>query len=154
MFNRFSTKFCSLIVLGAVLVGAVPAHISARQVGDLQCNIDRVKVTGSVFQALQTTRSLTQQLQNDAAGTALLTTINQGLLGAEDGIADLVTALFAGQTAPESAVDQVGGGLTLAFDAASNITSADPAVTDSVNKLKNELLQASFAGDNVLDECH
>lgn len=34
------------------------------------------------------------------------------------------------------------------------VGSTDQAVSDNVTKLKDELLEASFAGDSVVDECH
>lgn len=108
----------------------------------MQCNIDRVKTVGSVIQAGRVARNLTQQLascvpkilphqiftdsdsfSSDPAGSALMSTVNGGLIEAEDGIADIVGAIFNNEKAPADARDRVGDGLTVAFDAASNITS-------------------------------
>ena len=78
-------RFASIVALTALLVGAgdfqysssvtaslyslirmfcqsVPAHLAARQTGDLQCNINRVNFLGLTFQALVVARNLTQQL--------------------------------------------------------------------------------------------
>ncbi|TCD66098.1 hypothetical protein EIP91_001750 [Steccherinum ochraceum] len=154
MFAQFSASFCAVVALGAIVASADPPQLSARQVGDLQCNIDRVKTVGSVIQALVTTRNLTQQLSSDSVNSAHVADITGGLNKAEDGIAVIVAAIFAGQKAPNEARTEVGDGLSTAFDAASNITSTDPDVVANVNQLKTELQEASFAGDNVVDECH
>ncbi|TCD66096.1 hypothetical protein EIP91_001748 [Steccherinum ochraceum] len=156
MFTRFAALFVYVLVfIGATLVGAAPMHQHvARQIGDLQCNIDRLKIVGDIFQASQTTKTLTNQLASDPANAALVSTVSKGLSDASAGIGDIATALFTGQQAPAASRTQVEDGLNSAFTAADSITSTNAAVTDNVNKLKNELQAAGQAGDGVLTNCN
>ena len=55
-------SFIDLDVDGFTFVQTAPSHLAARHVGDLQCNIARVNISGSVFQALVTAKNLTTQL--------------------------------------------------------------------------------------------
>jgi len=152
MFARITAVFfCALVFLGAILVDAAP--LAARQIGDLQCNIDRLKIVGDIVSATSTAKTLTSQLASDTNGSALIATVTQGLNDASSGIGQIATALFTGQTAPAASRDQVEQGLTNAVNAANSITSTDAKVTSNVNKLKSELQAAVQAGDGVLSNC-
>jgi len=154
MLTPFATVATLISVLGATLVGAAPSRHVARQMGDLACNIARVKIVGGVLQAAQTARNLTQELASDPVGCVLIANVTTGIIEAEDAIAQIVGAIVNNAAAPPAARDQVGDGLNLAFEAAGNITSTDPAVIDNVNTLKNQLLFAGQAGDEVVQDCN
>ncbi|KAH8102137.1 hypothetical protein BXZ70DRAFT_55192 [Cristinia sonorae] len=153
MFFKSSAVFGSLILSSASLAGAAPARLNARQSGDLDCNIARVKVVGNVLEAARTARNLTQDLACDQTATALLANVTTNIIQTEDAIADIVLAVFNNQTAPSDSRQKVADGLTFAFEAASNITSPSTNVMDKVNQLKNELLLAGSAGNDVLTQC-
>lgn len=76
-----------------------------------------------------------------------------GIDSAQDGIGQIVNALSAGQQAPPSDRQQVADGLNCAFTALANITSADPAVTQNLSKVQQELKDTGTAGDGVLADC-
>ncbi|KAH8102143.1 hypothetical protein BXZ70DRAFT_55412 [Cristinia sonorae] len=156
MFARLATIFTTLVLLGAALVGAAPTDMHmhyARQIGNLQCNLDRLKIVGDIFAASQTTKTLTKQLSADANGSSLISTVNDGLNQASSGIGEIAVALFTGQKAPAASRDQVESGLNSAFTAVNSITSENAAVTNNVNKLKTQLQAAGSAGDGVLANC-
>ncbi|THH27424.1 hypothetical protein EUX98_g6755 [Antrodiella citrinella] len=155
MFSRAFFVLCSVVVLGATLASAAPqaqAHI-VRQTGDLECNINRVRILGEIFLVGQTARNLTQELASDHQGSILIGVVNKALVSTEDGLADIASALFNQQPSPAAAITQVGNGISDMFDAASNITSTNAAVKENVNTLKGQLQEASFAGDKVEETC-
>lgn len=122
---------------------SAPVHqLASRQIGNLQCNIDRLKIVGDIFTATQTTNSLSKQLvayvfplspslssililtsRRDTTGASQISTVSDGLNQASAGITQIATALFTGQAAPAAARDQVEQGLNSAFEAASSIVS-------------------------------
>ncbi|TCD63659.1 hypothetical protein EIP91_005139 [Steccherinum ochraceum] len=154
MLSRVGTTFFALLALTATVVGAAPSHLSARQVGGLQCNIDRVQIAGSIFQALITTKNLTEELSSDPVGSAAMTNVTAGLYEVIEGFAAIATAIFTGSKAPSDARDQVGEGVVTAFTAANQINSTDPAVVANVAQLKDELIAANTAGDDVVQDCN
>ncbi|THH26519.1 hypothetical protein EUX98_g7667 [Antrodiella citrinella] len=154
MFTPFGCIFL-LFALAATLAGAAPSRLFARQTGDLQCNIARVKIVGSILQAAQTARNLTQELSCGCGNSSsLIANVTSGIITAEDAVAEIVGAIFTGQAAPASARTQVGDGLTLALESAGNITSTDPAVTSNLATLTSQLIAAGQAGDDVLQDCN
>lgn len=60
---------------------------------------------------------------SDSAVTSATTAAQSGLSSAGDGIKTIAAALISGQTAPASARDQVGAGLTAAGTALNGINS-------------------------------
>ena len=117
-----------------------------RQIGNLQCNIDRLstvtnlaKTTTAVqnlasagarsdlphFKLLHLTEVLTRPFCSfsDPAVSAAASSAMTGLQSAQQGIQTIATALLSGQTAPADARTQVGDGLTAAGSALGNVTS-------------------------------
>lgn len=66
---------------------------------------------------------LTRPLHSDKAGSELIATVTKGLNEVEDAVVVLFGDIAAGKPADQNAETQVGDGLTLAFNAAGNITS-------------------------------
>ncbi|KAJ7235303.1 hypothetical protein B0H12DRAFT_1027479, partial [Mycena haematopus] len=95
------------------------APMHRRQTGDLDCNLARLKIISDVA----TTQNLISQINATDLSTASAVAVAQtGLQSVNSAIQEILTALFAGQTAPTNFRDQVTAGLNLANSALSNIT--------------------------------
>lgn len=127
--------------------------LSRRQIGDLQCNLDRLAVIASVGQTISNIQQIASVGSSDPAVTNATTTALNGLSSAESGIQTILEAIFAGQKAPADARDQVGDGLTVAQNALDSINSTDPAVTSAVSTAESSLHDAEVAADDVVDNC-
>ncbi|KAI0786988.1 hypothetical protein C8Q75DRAFT_808064 [Abortiporus biennis] len=124
-----------------------------RQIGNLQCNIDRLKIVADLAGAKSTAQTLTQQLASDAAGSQSISTVSDGISSAQSAIGQIAAALLTGQQAPAAARDQVAAGLTQATQALANITSTDAAVTQNLSKIQGQLSKAADAGNGVVTNC-
>ncbi|KAK7681511.1 hypothetical protein QCA50_015243 [Cerrena zonata] len=139
------------VALSAVFVHAAP--LGKRQVGDQQCNIDRLKIVTDLIQAQNTTKTLTIQLGTDPAGIKSIGAVSDGLDNAQSAIIDIVNALVSGQQAPASARQQVADGLNAAATALASINSTDTRITSNLGQLQTQLTAAGQAGDAVLADC-
>jgi len=92
-----------------------------RQIGDLQCNIARLKTVGALTKAQKAVSALTAQANGTADATNIATAASS-LASAQDGIKTIAGALLTGKTAPASARTQVGDGLENALSALGNVT--------------------------------
>ncbi|KAH7106870.1 hypothetical protein BKA62DRAFT_685333 [Auriculariales sp. MPI-PUGE-AT-0066] len=152
---RFSltTIVFSLATVFAGVQAAPVGHLESRQLGNLTCNIARLRIVA----ALARTTSGTEKLQGLTAGDdAALASVDDaltGLQGAAGGIRTIAGALISGETAPADARDQVGSGLTQAKAAFSSITSTDPDVTTQVAAVQKNLDSAIAAGEDVVANC-
>ncbi|KAI0643803.1 hypothetical protein C8Q79DRAFT_915070 [Trametes meyenii] len=149
--------FALIIAFSSLLAGsqisAAPAYsIAARQVGDLQCNLDRLSIVADLAAMQGTLKSLaTKAADPDAAsGVQAAQTAVSGAGGA---IGVIAKALFSGQTAPADARDQVQGNLTAAHDALTGISSSDADTTAGVNKALTQLGLAAQSGEGVVKNC-
>ncbi|KAL4251058.1 hypothetical protein ABKN59_006219 [Abortiporus biennis] len=124
-----------------------------RQIGNLQCNIDRLKIVADLAGAKSTAQTLTQQLASDAAGSQSISTVSDGISSAQSAIGQIAAALLTGQQAPAAARDQVAAGLTQATQALANITSTDATVTQNLSKIQGQLSKAADAGNGVVTNC-
>ncbi|KAJ7735123.1 hypothetical protein DFH07DRAFT_928211 [Mycena maculata] len=140
-----------LTVLFALLVAsvAVAAPVEKRQIGDLTCNIDRLKIVST----LAGTTSAVGKIQGTDPTTATQVAAAQaGLSSASDGIKTIAAALFTGQTAPASARTQVQTGLLAAQSALGNIT--DPTATAAAATAQSSLAAAIQDGQGVVANCN
>ncbi|KAK7678074.1 hypothetical protein QCA50_013479 [Cerrena zonata] len=143
--------FVLFVALSAVFVQAAP--LATRQIGNLQCNLDRIKIVSDLAQAKKTTQTLTTQLGSDPAGSQGISAVSDGLSNAQAGIATIAKSLFTGQAAPADARQQVADGLTAAGTALASINSTDPTVTSNLDKLQTQLTSAGTAGEGVVSNC-
>ncbi|KAJ6615518.1 hypothetical protein B0H10DRAFT_1801369 [Mycena sp. CBHHK59/15] len=127
---------------------AAPLH--QRQVGDLQCNVDRFKIvsslaaTGKAVKAIDTT---------DPATASAVTAAQAGLTSAGDGIKTIALSLVTGQAAPADARTQVGAGLTAAKTALAGITECVPAAAATVAAAQTQLATTIQDGGDVVADC-
>ncbi|KAL5514720.1 hypothetical protein ACEPAG_2036 [Sanghuangporus baumii] len=159
MFSRLS--FVSLLAVPVVLcffaqsAFAAPTggELVSRQVGDLQCNLDRLAIVAALAQTKSDVNALASAGASDPSVTSATTQADSGLTDAQNGITTIAEALIQGQTAPASARDQVGQGLTTIQTALDGINSTDPNVTSALSKAKSELAKAVTAGQGVVSNC-
>ncbi|TCD66103.1 hypothetical protein EIP91_001755 [Steccherinum ochraceum] len=181
MFMHLFTAFFPLVALLATLVGAAPTiHFARQSVAEaiagnsssssnvtapsnvtptsddtaLLCNTARFQVVGSVLQAAQTARNLTAELASDSTGSALIANVTQSLISSQDALATIATAVFNNDSVSSNITDTFGSSLSLAFDVASNITSNDTAVIANLAQLKDEILFAGTASNQVVQNCN
>ncbi|KAL5497882.1 hypothetical protein ACEPAH_2813 [Sanghuangporus vaninii] len=159
MFSRLS--FVSLLAVPVVLgffaqsAFAAPTNgeLVSRQVGDLQCNLDRLAIVTALSQTKNDVDDLASAGASDPSVTSATTQADSGLTDAKNGIVTIAEALIQGQTAPASARDQVGQGLTTIQTALDSINSTDPNVTSALSKAKSDLSKAVSAGQGVVSNC-
>ncbi|KAI0043055.1 hypothetical protein FA95DRAFT_1682151 [Auriscalpium vulgare] len=151
----FTISLKSLIVttvLASLAVVVNTAPLSRRQLGSVQCNIDRLKIVVGLQETSDAVNKLAWQVV-DTAAAANVTTAQTGIHGAQLAIDGIANAVFANQTAPPELRDQVGGNFTIAADALTSINATDPALNATVTNALNLLSQASDAGNAVVQDC-
>ncbi|KAF8212607.1 hypothetical protein K438DRAFT_1662168 [Mycena galopus ATCC 62051] len=127
---------------------AVGAPLGVRQVGDLQCNEDRLATVSGLA---ATTAAVKKIDTTDPTTASAVTAAQAGLQSASQGIAGIAKALVAGQTAPAADRTQVGAGLTAAQTALTGIN--DPAASDAVTTALGKLSDTITAGQGVATNC-
>ncbi|KAI0672375.1 hypothetical protein C8Q78DRAFT_1026637 [Trametes maxima] len=150
--------FALIIAFSSLLAGsqilAAPAHdIAARQVGDLQCNLDRLSIVADLAATQGTLKSLAKQAASDPDAAASIQAAQSAVSGAGGAIGVIAKALFSGQAAPADARVQVQGNLTAAHDALTAISSSDSDTTSGVKKALTQLGLAELSGEGVVKNC-
>ncbi|KAJ7739396.1 hypothetical protein B0H16DRAFT_1568868 [Mycena metata] len=126
----------------------IAAPLQRRQVGNLQCNINRLKIVTS----LASTNTAVGKIDTtDPATASAVTAAQAGLTCAGAGIKTIAQSLFTGQAAPASARDQVQAGLLAAQTALAGIT--DPPATAAVTAAQNQLTTTIADGAAVVADC-
>ncbi|KAI0772750.1 hypothetical protein BD413DRAFT_622074 [Trametes elegans] len=132
---------------------AAPTHeIVARQLGNLQCNLDRLSIVASLAATQGTVKKLTGSLADNSTAAGIQA-VTDALSGAESAIATIGKALFTGATAPADARDVVKTSLDAAHQALSGLNSTDTAIADTVKKALTQLENAQSAGEGVVSNC-
>ncbi|KAJ7736457.1 hypothetical protein B0H16DRAFT_1573842 [Mycena metata] len=126
----------------------IAAPLQQRQGGDLQCNINRLKIVNS----LASTNTAVGKIDTtDPATASAVTAAQAGLTSASAGIKTIAQSLLTGQAAPASARDQVQAGLLAAQTALTGIT--DPTATAAVTAAQNQLTTTIADGAAVVADC-
>ncbi|KAJ3490025.1 hypothetical protein NLI96_g1710 [Meripilus lineatus] len=146
LFNLFG-------LLWASMAGAAPLQLESRQIGGIQCNVNRLQIVSDLTGAKATAKTLTAALASDQASSDLMSTVTQGISDAQAGIGKIAQALFTGQQAPAEDRDQVASGLGAAIDAAGSLDTTDDATSQDVTKLQQQLAKAATAGKGVVANC-
>ncbi|KAF5392120.1 hypothetical protein D9757_003312 [Collybiopsis confluens] len=136
---------------GAAAASAAPN--AKRQVGDLQCNIARLKTVSSLAATTKSVQEIASAAGSDAATSSAAQAAASGLSTAKSGISQIAKALVAGQNAPASGRDQVGQGLIAAQNALNSITSTDPTVSAALSQAQTDLGNTISAGQQVSTDC-
>ncbi|KAJ7097429.1 hypothetical protein C8R44DRAFT_370067 [Mycena epipterygia] len=141
-------RILSLFLAFFIASASVAAPVEQRQVGDLDCNVDRLKIVADLVAA----GSAVKQIDTTNPDTATAVAAAQaGLQTAGDAIKDIALALVTGQAAPESSRTGVSQGLNDTRSALSGIT--DPTVNSTVAAAQNKVQSAIDAGNDVIADC-
>ncbi|OCH86697.1 hypothetical protein OBBRIDRAFT_211555 [Obba rivulosa] len=146
MYQILKIVFFYAAVVGAILVGAAP--LRSRQIGDLQCNIDRLEIVGDLGGLQNTLATLSKEVTDPTTSTAIQSAISD-VTGAQGAIGVIAKALLTGQDAPADARDQVAGNLTSAQN-----TLSDSAAASELQKAQTQLTNSITAGDGVVSNCN
>ena len=115
----------------------------ARQIGNIQCNINRLQIVTGLAGLQNTLKTLASQSSSyafpcsfgvlatyelswsgsDTETAASVQSVQESVTGAQGAIGVIAKALFTGQAAPAAARDQVAGNLTAAQTTLSSISS-------------------------------
>ncbi|KAI0342495.1 hypothetical protein BDW22DRAFT_204055 [Trametopsis cervina] len=151
-------SFCFAVLIGSIAIQAAPLQqssefLSKRQIGDLQCNINRLQIVGAMAQMGGTLATLKSETASDPATSAAVAAAQGGLNTANQGVATIAKAIITGQNAPAAARTQVEDGLNTVLTSIQNATSSDANVTQNLQKLQTQLQAAGTAGNGVLANC-
>ncbi|EMD36804.1 hypothetical protein CERSUDRAFT_83818 [Gelatoporia subvermispora B] len=143
--------FYAAAIVGAMLVGAAP--LNSRQIGDVQCNVNRLLIVGDLGGLKNTLSTLSKQV-TDPTSNAAVQEAATDVSGAQSAIGVIAAALLTGQDAPAAARDQVAGNLTSAQSALSSVTTSDSAAASTLQKAQTQLTDAINAGEGVVNDCN
>ncbi|KAJ7776221.1 hypothetical protein B0H16DRAFT_1505976 [Mycena metata] len=141
---RILSVFVALFVASA----SVAAPVEYRQVGDLACNIDRLKIVAGL---LSTGAAVNKIDTTDPATATSVAAAQAGLTTAGDAIKDIALALVTGKAAPASSRTGVSQGLNDTRSALERIT--DPTVNATVAAALSQLQAAIDDGNDVIADC-
>ncbi|KAH9848514.1 hypothetical protein C2E23DRAFT_739342 [Lenzites betulinus] len=151
MFRLLALAFAFVCLLAGSQIYAIPtSEIVARQIGNLQCNVDRLSIVAGLAQTQSTLKKLTA---NSTATASSVQTVIDSVSGAQGAIGVIGKALLTGQAAPAEARTQVQGNLTAAHDALAAINSTDATAAAGLQKALTQLSKAETAGEGVVANC-
>ncbi|KAI0356983.1 hypothetical protein OH77DRAFT_1400029 [Trametes cingulata] len=143
----------SSLLAGSQIYAAPAGDIAARQIGNLQCNIDRLSIVAGLADTQKTLKTLSTELASDETAASSIKSIQDNVSGAQGAILVIGKALLTGQKAPAEARDQVLGNLTAAHDALTAINSTDTTAAADLQKALTQLTNAQLAGQGVVNNC-
>ncbi|KAI8989179.1 hypothetical protein BD414DRAFT_486325 [Trametes punicea] len=148
----FAVALSSFLATSQIL--AAPAkEITVRQIGDLQCNVDRLSIVAGLATTQGTLKTLSKELASDTTAASSIESAIDSISGAQGAIGVIAKALLTGQAAPAAARDQVLGNLTAAHDTLASINSTSGAASTELQKALTELTNAQLAGEGVVNNC-
>ncbi|KDR70084.1 hypothetical protein GALMADRAFT_905540 [Galerina marginata CBS 339.88] len=150
---RFAYFFALAFALLFSCVMAAPLGESKRQIGDIQCNVARLKTVAGLAKSAKSIKSAIAAAGSDSATVAQLQTAAKGISSAQAGVATIATALFTGQQAPAAARQKVQDGLDAATSALGSTASADSKVTNAVSTAQSSVSGTAAAGAQVVADC-
>lgn len=154
LFSAVAALYSFVFLLCLSAVNAAPLQLQERQIGNIQCNVNRLQIVSDLAGAKSTAKTLTTDFASDAASSQVMVTITQGISDAQSAIGQIALALFSGQQAPAAARDQVASGLEAAIGAAASLTSTDDTTSQNVAKLQQQLDSSATAGKGVVANCN
>ncbi|KAI0690562.1 hypothetical protein C8T65DRAFT_745764 [Cerioporus squamosus] len=135
---------------------AAPTTPTRRQLGNLECNIDRGEIVFHVAQLASTASSLANATglvaMNNSADLDI-SALQSGAFGAGGAIKQILLALVNGDTADPGLRDQVGGNLTTVLTALSDLNSTDPTASALLAQANTQLTNAVLAANGVVNNC-
>ncbi|KAI0806704.1 hypothetical protein C8Q74DRAFT_1212863 [Fomes fomentarius] len=151
MLRSLFVAFLALLLVVSPIHAVPTKEIAARQIGNLQCNIDRLKIVGALTKMQKTLAAIAGG--DDADAAASIQPVQDSISSAQSAIGTIAKSLLTGQQAPDDARDQVKDGLVAAGTALGNITSTDADVSANLEKATTQLSDAASAGEGVVANC-
>ncbi|KAI0356985.1 hypothetical protein OH77DRAFT_1399927, partial [Trametes cingulata] len=127
-----------------------------RQLGDLQCNIDRGEIIFNVGQLAATVASLangTGLMSANNTADADLKSLQTGVQGVAGAVQGIILALGTGKNAPPDLRNQVAHNLTDIRLALGNLSSSDNATATLLNTANVQFINADLAATGVFTNC-
>jgi len=142
-------------VVAAFALAAQAAPLTRRQIGDIQCNVDRLSIVLAMKSATSDVSALQSLsgITSSSANTAAVAAASAGLSSAQSGINTIGAALLELQNAPASARLQVQSGLNATQAALASISTTDSATTTALQKAQADVTDAIGAGNGVVANC-
>ncbi|KAI0634189.1 hypothetical protein C8Q77DRAFT_734226 [Trametes polyzona] len=154
MFYRLPLVAFSAVALA--LVSQVAAAPSRRQLGNLQCNIDRAEFIFNVGQLSGSVSSLTNATGLVAANSTVdadIAALQTGVQGVSGAAKQIILDLVNGENAPPELRDQIGGNLTQISLALEDLSSNDTATAALLDTVNTQFDNADLAGAGVVFNC-
>nr|GAT54317.1 predicted protein [Mycena chlorophos] len=150
----FTSLLLSFVLAASVI--SAPIH-KARQLGDLQCNVDRLSIINQVSK----TQSLISEVQNanstllDLPTQSALAVAQTGLEQVNLAVQTILDAALQNQTAPAASRDQVSDGLDAALEGlqSASKTIQDSGLNATIADAISSVIQAGQDGNNVVADC-
>ncbi|KAI0061075.1 hypothetical protein BV25DRAFT_787629 [Artomyces pyxidatus] len=150
MFRFHVIAFVTVLMHLALLARTAP--LQTRQIGNIQCNLDRLNIVLSLAAAKSTAGKLSTALSN-SPDASNVQSVTDGISGAQGAIGVIGKALLTGQSAPADARQEVSGNLTIATTALGKISSSDSKVSSTLATAQKQLSDAVDAGNGVIANC-
>ncbi|KAJ7442591.1 hypothetical protein B0H11DRAFT_2236696 [Mycena galericulata] len=141
-------RFLSLILALFIASASVAAPLEHRQIGDLACNVDRLKIVASL---VESGSAIGKIPTTDPATATAVAAAQAGLTTVGDAIKDIALALVTGQAAPADSRTGVSQGLNETRAALAGITN--PAVNTTVAAAQALVQTAIDDGNAVIADC-
>ncbi|KAI0672368.1 hypothetical protein C8Q78DRAFT_1077896 [Trametes maxima] len=151
--RNLATYAASAVLMASQLTAAAP---SRRQLGDLQCNIDRAEIVFNVGQLSSTVASLanaTGLVSANSTADADVDALQKGVDGAGGAIKQILVALINGDKASPDLRDQVGGNLTDISLALADLSSNDTDTSAILDAANTQFTNAALAANGVVTNC-
>ncbi|PIL35028.1 hypothetical protein GSI_02815 [Ganoderma sinense ZZ0214-1] len=148
--------FFAVVAFASSLVCAAPvAEIATRQIGDIQCNINRLSFVGDIAGLQITLKTLSAQTADDRDPTASagIQSVTNNISAVQSALGTIAEAILTGQAVPAEARVQVESNLAAAQSTLAEITSADPAVTANLQNAKTQMQNVDLVGSGILVNC-
>jgi hypothetical protein len=147
------------------------APIAARQIGNLQCNLDRLEIVANLAKTQSTLKdlatavssyaprslslspSLTDYARSDATASAAVKSTTDSVSAAQGAIGEIGKALITFKAAPPQARITVQSSLLAANGTLAGVTSSDAATKTLLTQAQAVLITAIGAGDGVVSNC-
>ncbi|TFK83047.1 hypothetical protein K466DRAFT_499214, partial [Polyporus arcularius HHB13444] len=133
-----------------------PTTPARRQLGNLQCNINRGEIVFHVAQLASTVSSLGNATGLVATNNSTdddVAALQSGAVGAGGAIKQILSALVTGDDADPDLRNQVGGNLTTVLLALTDLNSTDPTASALLAQANEQLTNSVLAANGVVNNC-
>ncbi|KAH9924968.1 uncharacterized protein BXZ73DRAFT_79102 [Epithele typhae] len=146
---------CAAFIASAMMSHAAPIA-TRRQLGNLECNIDRGEIVFHVADLGKTVSSLAKASDLQAANNTAngnLQAMQDGVQGASAAINGILLGLISNQPADPALRDAVGGNLTEILTGLQDLSSSNNKTNALLTKANQQLTNAVLAGNGVVNNC-